>query len=253
MPKSIPTNGQANWGTALNSHIGQLNEPTNGGDNATADGTEAKPFKTIQYVVDFITHKLDYKGVTCTIKLVDSAVSYSGAIIPENSRIKVIGNIVNLASTTIDAALPINITKFGSNTIGGTQANATQGSTIVWAPGGESHFCFGVTTSTLYLEGLILKNSNPNRKGMFIRSINSNITANKVTFGPDLGFGSSLGWGSCAIDTGGPLCRTILQLDIAFVGKFQFGIITSDAGLGGIVQLLVLRFHFLTILVFRIF
>ena len=33
MPKSIPTNGQTNWGTALNDHIGQLMDPTNGGFN----------------------------------------------------------------------------------------------------------------------------------------------------------------------------------------------------------------------------
>ena len=33
MPKSIPTNGQANWGTALNSHLGQLMDPTYGGFN----------------------------------------------------------------------------------------------------------------------------------------------------------------------------------------------------------------------------
>jgi Chaperone of endosialidase len=33
MPKTIPTNGQTNWGTALNSHIGQLMDPTYGGFN----------------------------------------------------------------------------------------------------------------------------------------------------------------------------------------------------------------------------
>jgi len=33
MPKTIPTNGQTNWGTALNSHIGQLMDPTTGGFN----------------------------------------------------------------------------------------------------------------------------------------------------------------------------------------------------------------------------
>ena len=39
MPKSIPTNGQTNWGTALNSHLGQLNDPTYGGFNIVADNT----------------------------------------------------------------------------------------------------------------------------------------------------------------------------------------------------------------------
>ena len=33
MPKTIPTNGQTNWGTALNSHLGQLMDPTYGGFN----------------------------------------------------------------------------------------------------------------------------------------------------------------------------------------------------------------------------
>ena len=37
MPKSIPTNGQANWGTVLNSHLGQLMDPTYGGFNIVAD------------------------------------------------------------------------------------------------------------------------------------------------------------------------------------------------------------------------
>ena len=37
MPKSIPTNGQTNWGTALNSHLGQLMDPTYGGFNFVAD------------------------------------------------------------------------------------------------------------------------------------------------------------------------------------------------------------------------
>ncbi len=37
MPKSIPTNGQANWGTALNSHVGQLIDPTYGGFNIVQD------------------------------------------------------------------------------------------------------------------------------------------------------------------------------------------------------------------------
>jgi hypothetical protein len=37
MPKTIPQNGQANWGTALNSHIGQLMDPTYGGFNIVAD------------------------------------------------------------------------------------------------------------------------------------------------------------------------------------------------------------------------
>jgi hypothetical protein len=37
MPKTIPQNGQANWGTALNSHIGQLNDPTYGGFNIVQD------------------------------------------------------------------------------------------------------------------------------------------------------------------------------------------------------------------------
>jgi hypothetical protein len=35
--KSIPTNGQTNWGTALNSHIGQLMNPEIGGFNIVAD------------------------------------------------------------------------------------------------------------------------------------------------------------------------------------------------------------------------
>ena len=37
MPKSIPTNGQTNWGTALNSHLAQLNDPTTGGFNIVQD------------------------------------------------------------------------------------------------------------------------------------------------------------------------------------------------------------------------
>jgi Chaperone of endosialidase len=37
MPKSIPTNGQTNWGTALNSHLAQLMDPTTGGFNIVQD------------------------------------------------------------------------------------------------------------------------------------------------------------------------------------------------------------------------
>jgi Chaperone of endosialidase len=40
MPKTIPTNGQTNWGTALNDHIGQLMDPTTGGFNIVADVAE---------------------------------------------------------------------------------------------------------------------------------------------------------------------------------------------------------------------
>jgi Pectate lyase superfamily protein len=34
MPKSIPTLGDSNWGTPLNAHISQLQNPTNGGINS---------------------------------------------------------------------------------------------------------------------------------------------------------------------------------------------------------------------------
>jgi hypothetical protein len=37
MPKTIPTNGQTNWGTALNDHLKQLNDPTIGGFNIVVD------------------------------------------------------------------------------------------------------------------------------------------------------------------------------------------------------------------------
>ena len=33
MPKSIPQLGDANWGTPLNAHLSQLQNPTNGGIN----------------------------------------------------------------------------------------------------------------------------------------------------------------------------------------------------------------------------
>jgi hypothetical protein len=57
MPKSIPTNGQANWGTALNSHLGQLNEPTNGGINFAATAPTGLTANDVGYTFVDTTNK----------------------------------------------------------------------------------------------------------------------------------------------------------------------------------------------------
>ena len=56
MPKSIPTNGQTNWGTALNSHLGQIMDPTYGGFNLWNNTT--RPWQ------DGDTTKADFENKT---------------------------------------------------------------------------------------------------------------------------------------------------------------------------------------------
>jgi hypothetical protein len=57
MPKTIPQNGQANWGTALNDHIGQLMNPTNGGINFAATAPTGLTTNDVGYTFVDTTNK----------------------------------------------------------------------------------------------------------------------------------------------------------------------------------------------------
>ena len=258
MPKSIPTNGQANWGTALNSHLGQLNEPTNGGINfaataptgltandvgytyvdttnkeirrwngtnwitlmggiligkktitadfdlyvsqdgndTTGDGTQAKPFKTIQFAVFYTKMTFDKNGFYVRIKIADSGVPYAGCIITD-SNVSIIGNVNSISAVVIDAGLPI--ANFSVNT--SDSGVALGGGTF--SPGGNNICNISATGKNIAITGVKLVNNNNSNKSVAIAlGAHTEIRISKIIFGQDLGSFASSGWVSSCIGMG---------------------------------------------------
>ena len=189
------------------------------GNNTTGKGTQAQPFKTIQYAVDYTKQKVDQGGYYVRINVATSSVAYAGCTIVGMENISIIGSTTNPGAVVIDAVLPIESVIIS----GGGGVDTGQ----VWSPGGGSATCFSIWSSHFSITGCTLKNTNSQRKGILLGAANkSNITLSYVIIGPDAGVGGASGFLSIGISLS-HFSQLNLGQNITFSGGMSTGVAVS--------------------------